>query len=342
MAPQPTLIEIVQTPPAASKAPEPMTVALLPDHTVVRPATARGAAPVRVASTASNRPIGSKVEASTTVTPSTATEPAPRNPLLTMRQPDRLVIDPGELSVDFTERFLRDTKPIKPNDNPTLQLQEDLRVADGFLKNPRWVENATPDQVTAMRMEAMTKRAELYNRELQPDGTGRKSEHKTFAIKVAADGSAKIKDKANLQRQGLFSGTFDVTDALMRNQGIDPYSSYKLKVLDETRDERVAMGKVHRTQQLAQAKQLVHKNLEYLWATMSDLSARKQGLFDLWDDCAESGPEDVVVAGRSAREYVIGFIRSKLPASGATAITADELVRFNRERKSKATFAPYL
>ena len=102
------------------------------------------------------------------------------------------------------------------------------------------------------------------------------------------------------------------------------------------------MGKQHRTQQLAQSRQHVHKNLEWLWANTTDLAARNQGLFDLWDDCAETGTDELVAGGRSAREYVIGFIRSKLPSGGATAFSANDLARLNGQRKSQATFAPYL
>lgn len=178
--------------------------------------------------------------------------------------------------------------------------------------------------------------------ELRPDGQGTKSEHQTFRIKVAADGTVDIHDKANWQQKSLFSAEFDVTDAMMRRQGMDPYASYKLKVLDETREERVAIGKTYRTQQLARSKQLAQKNLDRLWSSTLDLAARKQGLFELWDDCAESGSDERVVAGRSAREHVVGFIRGKLPAGTADAFTADELARFNRQRKSQATFAPYL
>jgi len=331
-------IEIVSVIPAE---PDPMVVALLPDHSVAPPTPA----PDRVSSSrlahASNPTIGPKVETSTTVTPPTQPEtPQQRNPLMTMRHDEKPKLDNG-VSEDFTETFLRNTKPIKPNENPTLQTQVQLAIADGNLKNSRWVANATPDELTAMRMEAASMRDELNNRELQPDGTGRKAEHQTFTVKVAADGSAKIHDKANLQRKGL-GASFDVTDALMRNQGMDPYSSYKLKVLDETREERVAMGKVHRTQQLAMSKQHMQKNLERLWAMTTDLAKRKQGLFDLWDDCAETGTEELVAGGKSAREHVVGFIRSKLPAGSELAFSETELAKLNRSKKSQATFAPYL
>jgi hypothetical protein len=112
-------------------------------------------------------------------------------------------------------------------------------------------------------------------------------------------------------------------------------------VLDETRDERVAIGNRYRKQQLAQSKQLVQRNLDRLWASTSDLAARKQGLFELWDDCAETGSEELVAGGTAARTHVIGFIRSKLPAGSTDAFTQTELVHFNKQRKSRATFAPY-
>ncbi len=332
-APQAT-IEITAAP---SPAPEPMIVALLDDHSVVAPATVPGSAPVRIAATTSNHAIASKVEPSSVVTP---TGPVEHNPLMTMRHPDQQGIEKG-VSEGFTARFLQNTRPLQPKDNPTEQMQDELATADSYLRNPRWVANATPDQLTAMRLGAASMRDELANRELQPDGTGRKAEHRAFTMRVAADGSARIHDNANVQRQGL-GLSFDVTDAMMRRHGIDPYSSYKLKVLDETRDERAAMGMQHRTQQLAQSKQFMHKNLERLWATTADLAARKQGLFELWDDCAESGSEELVTGGYSAREYVVGFIRSKLPPGTELAFSANELARYNRQRKSQATFAPYL
>lgn len=141
---------------------------------------------------------------------------------------------------------------------------------------------------------------------------------------------------------------------MMRRHGQDPYASYKLRVLDETRDERAAIGKRYRTQQLAQSRQLMQKNLDRLWASTLDVAARKQGLFELWDDCAETGPEmepggftppgandELVAGGTSARSQLVGFVRSKLPAGTAGAFTADELARFNKQRKSRAEFQPY-
>jgi hypothetical protein len=335
-------VEIV---PAPAAEPPPMVVALLDDHSVAlrAPSTTRDrhakALPQAVSAT-SQRATASETAAATTVlTPPTPTTDAPpvRNPLMTMRQPALDKVPSG----DFTDRFLRNSRPLAPKDIKTEQLQDDLANTEGLLKSSRWVANATPDQLTGARLAALGMRDELNNRELKPDGTGTKSEHETFRIKVAADGTAKIQDKANLQRKGILSGTFDVSDAMMRRKGIDPYASYKLKVLDETRDERVAIGKRYRSQQLGRSKQLVQANLDRLWATTTDASARKRGLFELWDDCAEEGPTELVAGGAAARAHVVGFIRSRLPAASSDAFTPVEIERFNKLRKSKAAFAPY-
>lgn len=331
-------IEIV---PATPAEPEPLVVALLPDHSVVPTAPAASASR-HTRPTGNTRQITATEPAATTVL-APPSEPAPgsRHPLLSMRRPSRDTAPPAVPTEPFTERFLARSKPLAPRDIRTEQLQSELASAQSQLKNARWVANATPDQLTGARMTAMALRDELYHRELQPDGTGTKSEHETFRIKVAADGTAKIEDKANVQRKGLLGGSFDATDAIMRSQGVDPYASYKLKVLDETREERVAIGKRYRTQQLARSRQLVQKHLVALWSSAPDLAARKQALFELWDDCAETGSDELVAAGSAARAHVVGFIRSKLPAGGADAFTREELVRFNGRRKSRAAFAPY-
>ena len=134
---------------------------------------------------------------------------------------------------------------------------------------------------------------------------------------------------------------FDVSDWLMRANGQDPYASAKLKVLDATRDQRVEVGTKYRRAQLARAGELVQENLTHLWTSVIDPSERKRELFELWDDCAESGDQHVIDAGHAARARVIAFIRVKIPAGSADAFTTAELVRFNERRKSKMAFVPY-
>jgi hypothetical protein len=289
-----------------------------------------------VASSASHtrrgKPNHAIVAATTTTTeiapPPVETTPPPHSKLMTMRHPK---LENGPSS-EFWAKFEANTK-----------LSDEIATAEQHLENPRWIANATSDEVAAERGKLIEKRYEKSAAELQPNGTGTKADHHTFKTKFNGDGTvASIQDKRNLRANKIpISGEFDITDAMMRSQGIDPYASYKLKVLDETRDERVAIGKRYRTQQLAQSGQLMQKNLERLWSSTPDLAARKRGLFELWDECAESGTEELVVAGAAARAHVVGFIRSKLPAGSTEAFTHTELAHFNKQRKSHAPFAPY-
>jgi hypothetical protein len=134
---------------------------------------------------------------------------------------------------------------------------------------------------------------------------------------------------------GGISGTFDVTDFVARKRGGDPYASRKLKLLDETRDERVEMGERHRAQQRARSGELVRRNLERLWIAELDPVTRRRALFELWDECGEDD------AGLRARAMVIGWIRARLPRGTAHAFTDDEIAAFRARSTSTQPFAPY-
>jgi hypothetical protein len=147
-------------------------------------------------------------------------------------------------------------------------------------------------------------------------------------------------DASNLQASGL-NGSFDVTDWAMRSHGDDPYAHDKLVWLDKTRDDRVAIGKRHQREVLAHVPQYVQRNLAWAWQRARDIATRKRDLFDLWDDCAESGDDALVAGGAAARGYVIGFIRAQLPADSPNAYTAAELTELTEHRRSKQAFGPY-
>ncbi|MEJ7599481.1 MAG: hypothetical protein WKG01_16355 [Kofleriaceae bacterium] len=132
----------------------------------------------------------------------------------------------------------------------------------------------------------------------------------------------------------------DLTGWLHRKYIGDPYASRKLKVLDQTRAERVRIGAVHRASQLARSAEHVQRNLEAMWRTTTDPAARRSALFTLWDECAE-GDDAAGAAGDRARAMVIGWIRSHLPSGGAAAYSAGELARLNASRTSRVPFAPY-
>lgn len=310
---------------------QPMAVALLDDHSVrVAPDTVpRGNAGI-------NPAHPHAISTGHTAPPmiETHTPPPAHSKLLEMRHPE---IRSG-VTDDYVAHFLDNTKPLAPKAIDGERIADDVARGEQRLHDPRWVQNATPDQVTAERYALAAHRAEADGHELQPDGTGYKATHETFVAHVEADGTAHFTDEPNVKRHGL-GLTFDVNDALMRNHGQDPYASNKRRFLDQTRDERYEIGKVYKHHQLAQSAALMQKNVDYLWAKKSDLAARKQGLFDLWDECAETGDADVVDGGRAARELVVGIIRARL--TGASAYTPDELATLNAHRHAKSTFAPY-
>ena len=77
------------------------------------------------------------------------------------------------------------------------------------------------------------------------------------------------------------------------------------------------------------------QHLEQLWATVRDPAERKRTLFELWDECAETGDAELVAAAAGARQLVLGFVRAK-----QVAYSAAELAALNAHRRSTSAFAP--
>lgn len=245
------------------------------------------------------------------------------------------------------------TATIESTTQPSIEPRSKYLTMRGIERNDRSIDLRLPEHYRiAERIPEGTKpEVPVETGKLKPGGRGtHKSDEGTFVAKVERDGSVSITDKGNLQvgqrpRLGkpktwipLVAGSFDVTDALLRSKKQDPYFSKKLKYLDTTRDERVAIGSRYRKEHLAQSAQLMQKSLAMLPA---DPAARKQALFELWDDCAEVGDNALVEGGRAARALVIGYIRGKHAAGTEHAFTANELTAFNSKRQSKTAFAPY-
>ncbi len=260
----------------------------------------------------------------------------PKTNLLTMRRP-QVDLRP---SSELLDEFLSRSPPVAParavgDEGARAQ----IAMARSKLGDPSFMERATGDEIRVERERLASARGEADAVDLHPTGKGTYgSNQDVFKAHIDADGTAHLKDEPNVQLEGL-SIRFDVTDWQMRSHGIDPYASRKLAFLDRTRDQRVEIGRRFRNQQLAQSAALMQRNLERLAATTGDLAARKQALFELWDECAETGDAELVTAGAAARGLVVGFIRAKL--RGAEAYTAGELVQLNAHRHSKRMFAPY-
>ena len=139
----------------------------------------------------------------------------------------------------------------------------------------------------------------------------------------------------------LFAGKLDITSFLMRKTGVgDAYSSRKLKLLDDTRAERIQIGAAHRAEQLARSAELVRRNLDALARAALSPAARRAALFALWDECTE-GEDDAGRAGDRARAMVIGWIRQHLPEGTPDAFAPDEIARLDAQRTSSQHFTPY-
>jgi len=286
--PQPVAIEVVEPPPE----PEPMIVALLDDNTV--PTTAPDAMPAHhTQATTAGKHRNASAGLAVTVSPGstsigTPTETPSDNSkphsLMTMRYPEKQPLK--GISGEFWAHFDENTKPLTDPDAK-------YGVASRHLGTQAWIDASSADEVNAARGEVVAMNEERAHAELKPDGTGTKTEHRTFKMKFNGDGTVKsITDKPStkvyLTPLGI-AGEFDVYDAMMRREGMDPYSSYKKKVLDETREQRFEMGTKYRTEQLAHSRQFMQRNLERLLASVANKAELREGLFE---DGVRLGAED--------------------------------------------------
>ena len=324
-------------PPAAARTPAARVIARARprgDHgsaasssiAVVAPAVAPDPAP------AVSPPPGGEAGASS------ATAPDARS-MMTMRAPE---VDRG-LSRAFIDSFLNHTSkaPLGQPDINTAAHANDARIAELELKlaNPRYHEIATAEEIENAKVDLQSLSRERDNLTMVPNGGGRhRNREESFTIDIQPDGTVAIKDKPGFVFEGM-GGRFDIMDMIMRAHGADPYAWPKLHFLDKTRDERAAIGRAYRSAQLGRSAQLMRANIDRLWATTRDPRARRDGLFELWDDCAETGDAELLEGADAARRMVIDEIRARL--RGADAYTADELARLNAHRTSIAPFAPY-
>jgi hypothetical protein len=247
---------------------------------------------------------------------------------MAMRRPELS----GGVSGSFLDDFLARSKPAEePPDLPGARLDAEIGDLRARLRDPD--RNHDADRARLAQLQEERRRVEL-----RPDGNGTyKADRPGFTAKVDRDGKVRLSDRS-VQVKGL-TIVVDVTDLAMRAAGIDPYASEKLRFLDRTRDQRAAIGRDHRRELLRLSAQLMRRNIEQLWTSTPDLAARKQGLFELWDECAETGSAELAAGGAQARMVVIDFVKVEL--TGELAYTAGELARLNARRRSKAAFAPH-
>ena len=180
--------------------------------------------------------------------------------------------------------------------------------------------------------------------ELVPDGGGRfRVEEEPFVAHVERDGRVAFEDEKSIGMELplITTGRFELTDLAMRAAGQDPYSSRKMALLDRTRDERMGLAAAENAGNLRDAVVRTPAALERVWRGPGSPAARRRLLFTLWDECAETGSDEVVTAARAVRAAIVAFVRRRLPAGSRAAYTSAELEALNARRTSRARFDPY-
>ncbi len=187
----------------------------------------------------------------------------------------------------------------------------------------------------------------------RPSGGGTmRATGQPFDATVDRDGRIHFKDRRNVAIDGVkiskeylipvIVGHFDLTDAFMASVGDVLYPYRKLKLMDESREQRALMATQATTESLREALDHFPKRLMEMWRDPSyTLAERKLLLFALWDECAEEGSEEQLRTARSIRASTLRFVRRVLPVGDANAYSEQELSALNASRQSTQLFAPY-
>jgi hypothetical protein len=170
-----------------------------------------------------------------------------------------------------------------------------------------------------------------------------------FEAEVREDGSIEFAD----HHGGLWAGadpivglaailSLDAGDEAMRAARTDPYLPQKLRILEETREERWVLRRAHDERVMQRALDDLPRYLDAVWSERRWSAAdRRRLLFALWDEAAEEGNQLLRAGGAEARRIIEEFVAYRLPPGSRHAFHAGELARLNRLRSSRQAFAPY-
>jgi hypothetical protein len=182
-----------------------------------------------------------------------------------------------------------------------------------------------------------------------------------FVATLRADGRVDFRNKAG-KATWTQIGMGGPGDLLSAAAGDDPYARIKHKLLKATFEMRLGMAVTFQKKQLSKRLQRLDGDLDKIWAdTGRGLGARKELLFQRWDECDE--PEAATPAAadlpgfgkvdnselddarqdaaNSARRLIEKFIRDNAPKGSADAFTPAELADMNKRRASTQKFHPY-
>lgn len=159
-----------------------------------------------------------------------------------------------------------------------------------------------------------------------------------FSARILPDGTVNFDDKTFRDFNGT-SGSFDITDMIMRGKKEDPYRHEKQAFLASTEALRTQLQKKARAERLRGSLAMLPQHLEGIWFDRRiPAKRRRQLLFELWRDVA-GGDDEEGKAGGEARRIVESFVRKNLPEGSEEAYTEDELATLNRGHKER--FQPY-
>jgi hypothetical protein len=184
--------------------------------------------------------------------------------------------------------------------------------------------------------------------------------HGRFVATLRSDGRVDFRNKG-AKATWTQIGMGGAGDLITQAAGDDPYARLKAKLLDATFDMRLGMAVAFQKKQIDKRLSRLGSELDKIWSDeRRDLSARKELLFQRWDECDE--PDEVASvaelpgfgsidsseldearndAAINARRLIEKFICEHAPKGSAEAFTAAEIAEMNRRRASKQKFSPY-
>ncbi|MBX2812276.1 MAG: hypothetical protein KTR25_10725 [Myxococcales bacterium] len=158
---------------------------------------------------------------------------------------------------------------------------------------------------------------------------------------ITAEGDVYFRNQS-LQVTSLTQLRFDMTDAVIRSLGDDPYAQRKQQFLRETRTFRAQLRKAAWQRNWQTAKRNIFKRLRTIWyRSQATASIRKKKLFKIWDGVYQGQESDRRAAGEYIRAAVLHFIKTEIPRSSVDHYTTNELRWFKLVQTSSGTFQPY-
>lgn len=159
-----------------------------------------------------------------------------------------------------------------------------------------------------------------------------------FSAHIQPDGEVSFDDKYLSAFKGT-SGSFDVTDMVMRGKGQDPYRHEKQRFLEATAELRAKMAARLQAERLRASVAGLGSTLSSIWSSPRPAAERRRQLLALWDEIDDGGETALERAGQEARATILGWVRARIPRDSTDAFTEEELRRHNQP--GRRPFLPY-